>query len=104
MIISKPGIGGSSVPSKTWSILAAERPILASFDKDSELCKLIDKVECGVTAQAGSLKELKDAIIRLYLDKKNTNAMGKKGREYIRTELNKEQCVEKYLDTIKCTI
>lgn len=104
LIISKPGIGGSSVPSKTWSILAAERPILASFDKDSELCKLIDKVECGVTAQAGSIEELKDNIIKLYCNKKNANTMGKKGREYIRTELNKDKCVEMYVDTIRRTI
>lgn len=99
LIISKPGVSNNSVPSKTWSIMAAERPILASFDKDSELCRLIEKVGCGVTVQAGDKEALKAKIEELYSQKENQ--MGKKGREYLQTYLNKDKCVGMYVETLK---
>ncbi len=99
LIISKPGVSSNSVPSKTWSIMAAERPILASFDKDSELCRLIEKVGCGVTVQAGDKEALKEKIEELYNQKENQ--MGKKGREYLQTYLNKDKCVDMYVETLK---
>ncbi len=99
LIISKPGVSNNSVPSKTWSIMAAERPILASFDKDSELCQLIEKVGCGVTVQAGDKETLKAKIEELYNQRENQ--MGKKGREYLQTYLNKDKCVRMYVETLK---
>lgn len=99
LIISKPGVSSNSVPSKTWSIMAAERPILASFDKDSELCRLIEKVGCGVTVQAGDKEALKEKIEELYNQKEKQ--MGKKGREYLQTYLNKDKCVGMYVETLK---
>lgn len=32
LVISKPNVGSNSVPSKTWSILSASRPVIANFD------------------------------------------------------------------------
>ena len=40
LVISKPGVGANSVPSKTWSIMSAERPVLANFD-ENELKSII---------------------------------------------------------------
>lgn len=104
LIISKPGIGGSSVPSKTWSILAAERPILASFDEDSALAKLINEQNCGIVANAGELDSLTGAIRRLYEDKEYAAALGKRGRTYVVENLSKEKCTGMYVDTIKSVV
>ena len=101
LIISKPGIGESSVPSKTWSIMAAERPVIASFDDGSALNNLINRVGCGVTAQAGELEAFKSAVRRLYSDREAGVTMGKKGREYVVAELDKDRCVGMYIETIK---
>ncbi len=103
LIISKPGIGGSSVPSKTWSIMAAERPILASFDKDSELVSLIDTVGCGVTAEAGNKEKLIEVIRSLIADPKLTDK-GRFGREYLSIELDKDKCVGEYIKTLKSVV
>ena len=100
-IMSKPGIGGSSVPSKTWSIMAAERPVLASFDEDSELTKLINDVGCGVCADAKSVDALISAIQRLYVDRENAQKLGKAGRCYVVEYLDKERCTRKYVETIR---
>lgn len=99
LIISKPGIGGSSVPSKTWSIMAAEKPILASFDQESELSILIKNVECGIVCPAGDQESLVNAITKL--KKENSSEMGIKGKIYVTSEISKKKCVEKYLNILK---
>lgn len=99
LIISKPGIGGSSVPSKTWSIMAAGRPILASFDKDSELTKLINKIGCGVTSDARIAEDFKDAVAKMY--NADRDAMGKKGKDYVCDSLDKEICTKRYVDVVQ---
>ena len=103
LIISKPGIGNSSVPSKTYSIMAAERPVLASFDEGSALSAFIEEVGCGVTAQAGDAEAFKAAIHRLYDECDRNTTMGRKGREYLKKELDKDVCVGMYVDVIKRT-
>lgn len=102
LIISKPGIGNSSVPSKTWSIMAAARPVICSFDDDSALSKLIKEVGCGVTAQAEEGTEaFKKAIYELYNNKEKNAEIGALGREYLTEYLDKDKCVSMYVDTIK---
>ena len=100
LIISKPKIGGSSVPSKTWSIMAAERPVLASFDNNSELAKLIKEIGCGIVADAGNKEELIRGIKSLYEDKEMRDTMGKKGSVYVNTCLNKDKCCQTYVDVL----
>ncbi len=104
LIISKPGIGTSSVPSKTWSIMAAERPILASFDLSSDLSKLVNENGFGIAVEAGNIDALVEAIETLYQSAELRNSMGKKGKEYLKTYLDKDKCVSAYLDAIKSVV
>lgn len=104
LIISKPDIGSSSVPSKTWSIMAAERPVLASFDKGSQLAKLIDQLQIGVTAQAGDMEALIQAIRLLYEDREKANAMGKAGRIYVSDVIAKDKCVGQYVQLMESLV
>ena len=99
LIISKSGVGSNSVPSKTWGYMAAEKPILASFDRESELASLIKTVGCGVTAQADSKDELIKVIRQMATDG-DLSAKGKLGKTYLQTELDKDKCVKMYVDTI----
>ena len=101
LIISKAGIGGSSVPSKTFSIMAAERPVLASFDDDSALSSLIRESGCGVTSQANDIEAFKSAVRQLYSDRGAACEMGKRGRAYLAENLNKDKCVGEYIKTIR---
>ena len=104
LIISKSGVGGSSVPSKTFSIMAAERPVLASFDDTSALSSLIRESGCGVASQANDPEDFKKAIKRLYDDRAAANEMGKRGRAYLLENLNKDKCVGAYVETIKSVV
>lgn len=99
LIISKPGVGNNSVPSKTWSIMAAGKPVLASFDEDSELCKMIERIGCGRLASAGNKDKLKDEI-RALINRDNRE-LGKIGAEYIYKYANRDKCVSAYIEAIK---
>lgn len=104
LIISKSGIGNSSVPSKTWSIMAAARPVIASFDDGSALSNLIDEVGCGVTANADDIEKFKSAVIKLYENKESNAAIGALGRAYLKEYLDKDKCVGTYVKTIKSIV
>lgn len=100
LIISKPGIGQNSVPSKTWSIMSAERPILASFDINSELSTIISKADCGLCVQAGEKEALKQAILELYNNRTAAQALGRKGRRFVMENLTREMGTSKYVGII----
>lgn len=100
LIISKPGVGDNSVPSKTWSIMSASRPVLASFD-ENELKDIIKNNDCGVFVPAGDKLALKDAIISLYKDKDRCIECGCNGRKFILNNLTKEIGTTKYVNLIK---
>ena len=98
LIISKPGVGNNSVPSKTWSIMAAGKPVLASFDSDSELCKLIDQIGCGMHVEAGNKEGFVDSVRNII--NCDNHSFGEKGAKYISEYANKDLCVGKYIRTI----
>lgn len=101
LIISKPGVSNNSVPSKTWSIMAAERPILASFDKDSELCSIIRRSESGLCVPPDDPQALKNAILKLYSDKEKRIKFGKNGREFVLKNLTREAGTAKYVQVVR---
>ena len=43
----RKGLAASSVPSKTYSILAAGRPLLASVDPGTEVARVVTEAQCG---------------------------------------------------------
>ena len=100
LIISKPGVGENSVPSKTWSIMSAERPVIANFD-ENELKTIIENNGCGVFTKAGDKDAFKQAILALYHDKEKGVEMGKNGRRFILQNLTKEIGTSKYVQVIK---
>jgi glycosyltransferase involved in cell wall biosynthesis len=106
LIISKANVGQNSVPSKTWSIMSAERPILASFDIDSELSSIIKQANCGLCVQPGEKGALVKAILYLFENSFEARLMGKNGRKYILNNLTREIGTSKYvrlLDSFRCS-
>lgn len=100
LVISKPGVGANSVPSKTWSIMSASRPVLANFD-ENELKSIIEKNDCGIFTKAGDKVAFTDAILKLYNDRELCKEMGKNGRKFVMENLTKEVGTQKYVDVIK---
>lgn len=100
LVISKPGVGSNSVPSKTWSIMSASRPVLANFD-ENELKDIVAKNKCGIFTKAGDKDAFKEAILKLYSDKELCKEYGRNGRQFVMDNLTKEVGAGKYVEVIK---
>lgn len=103
IIISKPGVGENSVPSKTWSIMSASRPVLANFD-ENEIKTILSKNECGVFTKAGDKVAFTDAIITLYRNRELCRKYGENGRRFVMENLTREIGTRKYVDVIKSVV
>ena len=49
VVSCKEGLGGSAMPSKTWTIMSCGRPVIASFD-EGELKEIIEGASAGSAA------------------------------------------------------
>lgn len=100
LVISKPGVGANSVPSKTWSIMSASRPVLANFD-ENELKDIITNNKCGLFTKAGDKESFKNAVLQLYNDRTICREYGLNGRRFVMENLTRETGTKKYVDVIK---
>ena len=100
LVISKPGVGANSVPSKTWSIMSASRPVLANFD-ENELKTIIADNQCGIFTKAGDKEVFKNAILTLYNNSELCKEYGRNGRQFVMDNLTREVGTQKYVDVIK---
>lgn len=100
LVISKPGVGANSVPSKTWSIMSASRPVLANFD-ENELKDILVGNECGIFTKAGDKDAFKLSIVKLYENRDLCKKYGTNGRQFVMDNLTREVGTRKYVDVIK---
>lgn len=100
LVISKPGVGENSVPSKTWSIMSASRPVLANFD-ENELKTIIAEHHCGIFTKAGDKEAFKQAVLTLYGDRDLCKEFGRNGRRFVMDNLTREVGTQKYVEVIK---
>ncbi len=103
LVISKPKVGANSVPSKTWNIMSASRPVLANFD-ENKLKDIIEKNNCGIFTKAGDKDAFKEAIIMLYNDREFGKVLGRNGRKFVMENLTKKVGTKKYVDVIKSVV
>lgn len=104
LITCKPGTGNSGMPSKTWSIMACNTPIIASFDTDSDLAEIIRDSGAGMCVEPGNTEALTSSIQKFYVDYKFSNQVNYDMRQFVRMNASKETCVPKYIDVIKSVI
>ena len=103
IVSCKEGLGGSAMPSKSWSIMSCGRPVVASFD-EGELKEILENNNCGVFSHAVNVKEFVAAIKQLATNKEKCEEMGKNARQFILDNLTKEVGAKKYVDIIKSVV
>ncbi len=104
LIISKKGVGSNSVPSKTWSVMSASRPVLASFDKGSELDMIVTENNCGICVEANDADAFREAIVKMADEREKNAQMGARGRKYIEENLTRAIGTAKWVDVIKSVL
>ena len=108
VVSCKEGLGGSAMPSKTWTIMSCGRPVIASFD-EGELKEIIEGASagsasvgpCGVFTHAGKVEEFAEAVRSLMADRDRCEQMGRNARAFILENLTKEVGTRKYVEVIK---
>ena len=90
------GLAGYVVPSRLYGILSAGRPVIAAAEEDSETARLVSEVGCGLVIEPGR-PELLARTIRAARDGAyDLEAMGRRGREYVEREADREVAMERY--------
>ena len=79
----RPGLSSVSVPSKTYSVLAAGRCIVAAVDAGTEIERLVRRAGAGVTVAPGDAQALASAIARLASDTSLRESLGRAGRAFV---------------------
>jgi colanic acid biosynthesis glycosyl transferase WcaI len=79
----KRGLARASVPSKTYSILAAGRPLVASVDEGSEVARIVERAGAGVAVPPDDPEAFTAAIGRLLRAPQEAAEMGRRGRAWV---------------------
>jgi colanic acid biosynthesis glycosyl transferase WcaI len=79
----RAGLGDVSVPSKTYSSLAAGRPVVAAIDPGTEIPRLLARSGGGVSVAPDDPDSLVSALRALTGDPGRARALGAAGREWV---------------------
>ena len=77
------GLAHSSVPSKTYSILAAGRPLIASVDPGSEVARVVERSGAGLNVPPDDAEALTKALRSLLDAPEEADRMGAAGRSFV---------------------
>lgn len=89
-VTCKKGIGVGAFPSKAVSILATGTPIIASFDSDSDLSRLLTDNQAGLCADAEDVQGAIDTVLTLYNDRDLCHRYGENARRLACDRFSKE--------------
>jgi colanic acid biosynthesis glycosyl transferase WcaI len=90
------GLAASSVPSKTFSILAAGRPVVASVDEGTEVARVVEAAGAGVAVPPDDSDAFTGAISALLDDPAGCRQMGASGRAFVERWASPAAVAERY--------
>lgn len=97
------GLAGLSVPSKTYGILAAGRPVLFVGDPRSDIARLVAEHRCGEVIPTGDAARLADVVLAWADDPEAAGLMGADARELFLQRFDRPHAVEAYAESLfKC--
>jgi glycosyltransferase involved in cell wall biosynthesis len=99
LVTLSQGLAGLSVPSKTYALLAAGRPILFVGDTNSETAAIVADNECGAVFKAGESERLAAVIAEWSRDKQQVRLCGQKARSVFERRFDRPLAVSAYLET-----
>ncbi|GDX34457.1 glycosyltransferase WbuB [Actinomycetes bacterium] len=92
----KRGLGSVSVPSKTYSVLAAGRPVLAAVDLDTEVPRILAAARAGVCVEPDDSDAFISALRAMAQDPKILSEMGERGRIWVENHASPASVAQRY--------
>jgi colanic acid biosynthesis glycosyl transferase WcaI len=83
VVALRAGLGNVSVPSKTYSILAAGRPILAAIDAGTEVPRMLAASRAGIVVPPDDPAAFAEGLRTLLADRPGLAARGASGRAWV---------------------
>ncbi len=91
LIAQQRTVGDIVFPSKTLTLLAAGRPVVASLSPGSEIARVMTESGGGVVVAPEDPAALLDAVMRLREDPARRASMGERGRAYARVHWDRDR-------------
>ncbi len=96
----KAGLGRVSVPSKTYSIMAAGRPVLAAVDPGTAVPRILDESGGGIAVAPDDPEAFIEALRELLDDPAGATARGERGRAWATENASPAAVGEAYSDLL----
>lgn len=94
---------GLVVPAKLQTYMFAAKPVLAFID--GAAAEVVTEAGCGVTAKAGDVGALTDAIQQMAsLPKETLHEMGKRGHDYCKNHYDRETILDTLVEYIETAV
>jgi colanic acid biosynthesis glycosyl transferase WcaI len=87
-----------AIPSKVYRIMAAERPVLAIADRDSDLAEVVRDSGAGIVVEPGNASGLAEAIRAA--SRSFNHSLGKLGRKYVLAHVDRGKITKEYSDLL----
>ena len=92
----RAGLASVSVPSKSYSILAAGRPMLAAIDPGTEIPNMLQQSGAGVAVEPDSSTAFIEALSQLVSRREQLPEMGSRGRTWVETHASPASVAAQY--------
>ena len=92
----RTGLASVSVPSKSYSILAAGRPMLAAIDLNTEISNMLQQSGAGVAVEPDNSPAFIEALGRLVSNRNQLHEMGANGRKWVETHASPASVAAQY--------
>jgi colanic acid biosynthesis glycosyl transferase WcaI len=95
------GMTGVSVPSRTYNVMAAGKPLLAVCDDDSELAAIVREEQIGWVVPPGRPDLIASALQEARADQKRLQAMGERAHKAAETKYTRSHVLKVYRNLIE---
>jgi colanic acid biosynthesis glycosyl transferase WcaI len=92
----RAGLASVSVPSKSYSILAAGRPMLAAIDPNTEIPNMLRESGAGIAVEPDNAPAFIDALGHLASNRVRLLEMGARGRNWVETHASPASVAAQY--------
>ena len=92
----RAGLASVSVPSKSYSILAAGRPMLAAIDPNTEIPNMLRESGAGIAVEPDNAPAFIDALAQLASNRVRLLEMGARGRNWVETHASPASVAAQY--------
>ena len=96
----RTGLGAVSVPSKTYSILAAGRPVVAAIDAGTEVTRILEQSSAGVSVAPDDPVAFTEALRAMVNSGSAATEAGARGRLWVESHVSPTRVAHSYLDVI----